>query len=179
MNININMPEKIGDYYLGQKIDSTKGLIEFSKSEYMFSKMAGMSIMFENEKWFNCNDIFYNGILWKPTIGTLNGEIYKIALQQSFEVNTVEYLFSNLCIKLLSVYGNPSQSSNISTIWDVDFGNLLVTKRSSLGNHFVSIFFTSNSISNNVTKQKKKMSGIFTFIFITVLFWILTWIFIL
>ena len=171
--------EKIGDYYLGQKIDSVKELIEFSKLEYRISKMSGMSIMFENEKSFNCNDIFYNGISWKPTIGAVNGSIYKIALQQSFEKSAAEYVFSNLCTKLLSVYGNPSQSSDISTIWDVDFGNILVTNRSSLGNHFVSIFFTSNSLSNNITKQKKKISGICTFIFITVLFWILTWIFIL
>ena len=76
------MIERIGDYYLGEEIDSAEGLVEFSEEEYFMAENAGMKRMLEDEKMFNGKQTDFASVPWDTTtIASTKGKIYKICLQ--------------------------------------------------------------------------------------------------
>ena len=87
-----HMPTTIGGYALGEDISDASGLKELSASEYAAFRTQNPAIL-SNERIFRVPSAPFQGVAWALLIGTSQGRIYKIALQNSSEPKSAAVLF--------------------------------------------------------------------------------------
>lgn len=153
------MINKIGDYFLAQKIDSAEGLKEFSDEEYFTAEIAGMKRTLEDEKMFNGNGIEFASIPWKSTtIASTKGKIYKICLQLNTKnKNTAKKILKTVMQFINEKIGRYNEHRFLSDkyIWDTVEGNIILYRMSIFNIHSVNIFFTSNIIQKQMVRLQE------------------------
>ena len=144
------MIEKIGSYYLTQKIDDAQDLKEFSDEEYFIAESFEMKRTLEDEKMFNGASVEFASIPWETTtIASTKGVIYKICLQLNHANKRTAKKVLNTAVNFINKeIGRYSEHRFFPSkyIWDTAGGNIILYRMSGLGIHSVNIFFTSNII---------------------------------
>ena len=132
----------IGSYKLNAPVKELAGLTEFSTAEYVI-----MGRHFEGEKNYNAPPVTFLGREWKLQLGTVHGNIYKVAPYLAFkdkrEANLVAVETRSYCTKTL---GKPSEQQTGLFIWDTTDGNVVLQTGETAEGFAVSLFLTSRSV---------------------------------
>lgn len=112
----------IGDYRLDMSSVGLPGLIEFSDTEY---SIFGRN--FEGEKNFHAPGVQLLDRNWKVDLGTVDGQVYKIAFYfESESKSTVIDVSTNLMQYLQQQLGKPSEEQDTIWSWVTPDGNVIM-----------------------------------------------------
>jgi hypothetical protein len=132
----------IGPYRLNMRIDGLKNLCEISEAEYT---VIGRE--FKEEKIFHVEPIELFGHMWKVMLGTVQGQVYKIA--PSLETNQKSDA-NKVAMAVLTFYsnqfGNPSKQQTGLFVWDVTDGNVILQTAETAEGFGINLFVTSNTV---------------------------------
>jgi hypothetical protein len=134
---------QIGRYCLDMNIDGLEGLYPLSSEELVALDSA---ISFEGEQILHAPGEPFMGIEWDTILGTVNGQIYKIAIQWSGARSEAGRLYRQFVIECTRRYGNGK--SHTVTSWDASNGNLVLHSVNMGGEASVNFFVTSHRIRN-------------------------------
>ena len=132
----------IGTYKLGDHVDPA-GLSEFSEVEYQV-----MGRQFKNERNFHAPQVTFLGSPWNLMLGTVDGNIYKIApyleFQTKQEANPVAMEALQYCTVQL---GKPSVQNTGMFIWDTTDGNVILQTGETGEGLALNLFITSSKVN--------------------------------
>ena len=144
------MIKKIGNYYLTQNINSATGLKVFSEEEYKLSEKAGMKRMFDNEEMYYGQDVNFASILWdSTTVGSINGKIYKIAIQLIGVDKKKSNWVLNTVVDFINKYiGKYNKHPFLSDkyIWFTEEQSVFLNKRQMRDINAINLIFTYKDI---------------------------------
>lgn len=131
----------VGGYKLGDPTDAT-GLAEFSEMEYSIFERK-----FRHEQNFHAAPVQFLGYSWNLILGSVAGQIYKIApyleVENKLDANSVALAALNYCTLML---GKPSTKQTGLFIWDTTDGNVIL-QTAKVGNSFgINLFITSRRV---------------------------------
>jgi hypothetical protein len=131
-----NMIARIGEYYLGQDIKTVRGLVELTPEEYaaLWSFQGGVGL--PGEQVFNAPKVTFNQHLWDLTVGTLNGKVYKLALQYiSTDRAEARSIFEETLKFVKLQMGAPAEQPKTPKwyLWDSTDGNVVLAEREAMG----------------------------------------------
>jgi len=134
----------IGKYRIDASVDGLADLVEFSATEY-----AIMGRRFEGERNYNAPEVIFLGRQWKLLLGTVQGNIYKIApyleLKTKQEANPIAMVTLRYCTEQL---GKPSSQKTGLFIWDTIDGNVILQTADSADGLAINLFITSRAVQN-------------------------------
>jgi hypothetical protein len=132
----------IGGYKLGDSVDAA-GLTEFSEGEYQV-----MRRQFKSERNFHAPKVTFLAGPWNLLLGTVNGNIYKIApyleFQTKEEANPVAMEALQYCTSQL---GKPSSQKTGMFIWDTLDGNVILQTAETAEGLAINLFITSKNVA--------------------------------
>ncbi len=121
-NVKERQSFPIGEYKLDARVDVT-GLTEFSAVEY-----AVMGRQFEGEKNYNAPSVTFLNREWKMQLGTVNGEIYKIAPFLEFQDRKdAELVMKEMLSYCTERMGKASKEKGL-IFWDTADGNVVLQR---------------------------------------------------
>jgi hypothetical protein len=120
------------------------GLTEFSEGEYQ-----AMGRQFKNERKFHAPKVTFLGGPWSLLLGTVDGNIYKIApyleFQTKQEANPAAMEALQYCTSQL---GKPSSQKTGMFIWDTLDGNVILQTADTAEGLTVNLFITSKNVTH-------------------------------
>ena len=135
---------QIDRYKLDSPIEGLAELAEFSQSEY-----ETMGRKFHGERNYNGPPVSFLGRPWKLMLGTVNGNIYKIAvyleLDGKQEANPIAIQTLQYCMAQL---GKPSKRQTGLFIWDAVDGNVVLQTAELASGLDINLFLTSSAVQN-------------------------------
>lgn len=146
---------RIGNYFLGQRVEDAPSLSEFSEDQYRQFALVGIVKQFPDEKFFKAENTKYGDLDdWQVVIGSAEGRIYKIQLLANTDNFDSARGFKKSNVKLLNTkLGKYKKHANMfnTFIWDTYFGNVVLTLAKVESIYFITLTFTSNLISKLVS----------------------------
>ncbi len=144
-----NMIARIGEYHLGQDIKTVRGLVEFTPEEYaaLWSFQGGVGL--PGEQVFNAPKVTFNRHLWDLVVGTLNGRIYKLALQYiSSDRAEARSIFEETLKFVKSQMGAPAEQTKTPKryLWDSTDGNVVLAEREAMASWCINLLLTSRAV---------------------------------
>jgi hypothetical protein len=134
----------IGPYRLGASIEGMPDLREFSSVEY-----AVMVRQFEGERNYNAPAVEFLGRRWNLMLGTVDGQIYKIApflkVQSKEEANPIAIGTLHYCTEAL---GKPDSQETGLFVWDTSDGNTILQTAETEQGLAINLIITSRDVRN-------------------------------
>ncbi|GFO54962.1 hypothetical protein GMSM_19690 [Geomonas sp. Red276] len=144
------MITKVGDYYLGQRVSTARGLVELAPEEYAVLRSFPGWIDMPGEKVFKAPKVTLNRHAWYLTIGSLDGKIYTLGLQGvGNDQAAADTLFQKTLDFARSQMGAPTEQTNTPKrcIWDASNGNVILAERGAQGFWSVNFLLTAKRSS--------------------------------
>jgi len=141
-----DMIEKVGKYYLGQQINTARGLVELAPEEYAVLRSIPGWFDMPGEKVFKAPKVTLNRHVWHLTIGALDGKIYTLGLQDfGSDQGAADNLFKKTLTFATSQMGAPIEQTNSPKrcIWDASNGNAILAERNAQGFWSVNFLLTA------------------------------------
>ena len=132
----------VGSYRLGMRLNNPHELSEFTAEDY-----AVFGRNFRGQVNYHAPPVTFLDMTWKLMLGTVNGEIYKLApyleFQSKDEANKATWTALSHCSAEL---GEPSQQKTGLFIWDTTDGNVILQTAEAADGFAVNIFVTSSAV---------------------------------
>lgn len=154
------MITKIDNYSLNQPIEEAPDLEEFTPEEYLNFEMAGMKLMFKDEKIYHGNNVCFADPIrkvWDTVIGATEGKIYKISIQHMVQDKNESNAWFRLTLGYLGIkMGKYNEHPFLSKvyIWDSPEGNVILNQVSKFGHYSINLFLTSSSIRKQYAEHR-------------------------
>lgn len=133
---------RIGSYLLGVKLPDTEGLTEFSHTEY---KTLGRQ--FRGEKDYNAMPVTFLSRKWKLMLGTVDGQLYKIALHQEFQKEAeAKFAADDAFLYCATALGPPTTQAVGLFTWDACDGSIVMQMAEVDGTYALNLFLTSGCV---------------------------------
>lgn len=132
----------IGKYRLGMLVDGLLGLSEFSRLEYrIFARN------FKDHKSYHAPDVDFIKQRWTVALGTVRGEVYKIAYFFETEERSTAFAVSTEVICYCQEQlGAPSEEKKAILIWDTTDGNVVLQLGRVGTTYMINLFETSSRV---------------------------------
>lgn len=140
------MITKVGGYYLGQRVNTARGLVELAPEEYAVLRSLPGWFDMPGEKVFKAPKVTLNRHVWDLTIGALDGKIYTLGLQEvSNDQAAADNLFQETLDFASSKMGAPTEQTTTPKrcIWDASNGNVILAERGAQGLWSVNFLLTA------------------------------------
>ena len=133
---------QVGAYRLGMRLNNSHELTEFTSAEYgVFGRD------FRAQVNYHAPPVTFFDMTWKLMIGTVNGEIFKLApyleLRSKDEANKAAWTALSHCRAEL---GEPSQQKTGLFIWDTTDGNVILQTAEGADGFAVNVFLNSSAV---------------------------------
>ncbi len=135
---------QIGSYVLGANLPYSAGMAEFSHAEY---KTMGRN--FRGERDYIGRPVTFLSREWKLMLGTVNGQLYKIALCfESLKEWAAIALADDAYRYWTTAFGPPTTQAVGVFTWDAHDGNVIIQMSEFGGIYAVNLFLTSSCVRN-------------------------------
>ena len=139
----------ISKYRLDLKVEGLPGLTEFSETEY-----AIYGRNFEGEKNYNAPGVDFVNHNWKVALGTVWGEVYKVAYYfESESKSTVVEVSEDVLRYCQEHLGAPSEQQEAVFIWDTPDGNVVLQLGKVDTTYLINLFETSKNVKTLQAKR--------------------------
>jgi hypothetical protein len=154
-----NMIGSVGAYRLGQDVKTVRGLVEFTSEEYaaIWSFQGGVGL--PGEKVFNAPKVTFNRHLWYLTVGTLNGRIFKLALQYISSNRAEAHSILEETLKFVkSQMGVPTEQAKTpgQYRWDSTDGIVVLAQREEVATWCINLLLTSHPVMEHEMDRDRK-----------------------
>lgn len=139
---------RIGGYALGDVLEESS-LPELTEAEY-----ALLPREFEDERIFRAGSADFRGRPCEVVLGAIKGRIYKIAAQ--FECDSpaaAAVVYADVEKHCAREFGLSATNEAATVVWNTDFGNVVLDRRSALDQHAVSLFLTSRELVGQASRS--------------------------
>jgi hypothetical protein len=135
----------VSGYRLDAPISDLPGLVELSPVE---TAALNLTLQFEGERIFHAPPALFVGRSWDTILGTVDGQIYKIALQLAgLSKNDVGIPEREVLAYITRQQGRAPKSDSPVLVWDAADGNIVFHDvRLESGEIFLNFFLTSRAI---------------------------------
>jgi|SRR6266496_3368769 len=131
-----------GTFQLGQRLGNSEGLEELSLQEY-----SARPKTFVGERIFTAPPIALAGHAWMMMVGTVDGEVYKLAAYQELhdkaEATRVASAALSYCVQQL---GKPTSVRTGLFEWQTRDGNVILQTADAADGFGINIFATSSAV---------------------------------
>jgi len=135
-----DLVSSFGPYMLNEPVASLEGLTELSALERM-----ALSSNISNDKVFESPPVDYLGYQWQVLIGSVGGQVYKIAPSVSLDKSEIaERLFKSVFEECCQRLGIPSEQHGKQMIWNTNKGNVLLNHIFASGLNVIILMLTSS-----------------------------------
>src|SRR5579862_2201339 len=134
---------KIGQYQLNAAIEDRKGIVPLSTEEL---NALGSQVEFQGEEIVHAPSAQFAGVEWDTILGTVNGHIYKIAIQWTGARAAAGRINRLITVECSKRYRNASRKN--LAIWDTSDGNLVLDSSNFGDRATVNVFATSRKVAS-------------------------------